>query len=246
MSRSRRMGDRLRGLYERSSGRSLGSWCLSRSSLWNGLPRPPKSLPPRPRPIPLPRYEDPVPRLAGSEKVEPAEGGPSREFLRARPTSRSRGGKSRWSRGSRRSRIGERRGGGVGRRSLRSRSKSRSRSRSRSALQELCVFVIGGAGPLLSGGASRRGVGSPLPGKPLPRPSRGVEGAPDGPPGAAPRGASASDFGPRGTSRGGNPFESWLGLTLSLALGGYPPPNVEGLRSRYGGDLSRPFLLLSG
>lgn len=140
--------------------------------------------------------------------------------------------------------MGERRGGGVGRLSLRSRSKSRSRSRS--ALQELCVLVIGGAGPLLSGGASRKGVGSPLPGKPRPRPSRGVDAPPEGPPGAGPRGASESDLGPRGTSRGGKLLASWLGLTLSLALGGYPPPKADGLRSRYGGDLSRPFLLLSG
>jgi hypothetical protein len=102
---------------------------------------------------------------------------------------------------------------------------------------------MGGGGPLLSGGASRKGVGSPLPGKPLPRPSRGVVGAPDELPGAGPRGASDSDLGPLGTSRGGKLPESWLGLALSLALGGYPPPNAEGLRSRYGGDLSRPFLL---
>ena len=108
------------------------------------------------------------------------------------------------------------------------------------------MLIIGGAGPLLSGGASRKGVGSPLPGNPLPRPSRGVEGAPDEPPVAGPRGASESDLGPRGTSRGGKLLDSWMGLTLSLALGGYPPPNAEGLRSRYGGDLSRPFLLLSG
>lgn len=108
------------------------------------------------------------------------------------------------------------------------------------------MLVIGGAGPLLSGGASRSGVGSPLPGNPLPRPSRGVRGAPDGPPVAGPRGASASDLGPLGTSRGGNPLDSGPGLTLSLALGGYPPTKAEGLRSRYGGDLSRPFLLLSG
>lgn len=108
------------------------------------------------------------------------------------------------------------------------------------------MFVIGGAGPLLRGGASRKGVGSPLPGKPLPRPSRGVKGVPVEPPVAGPRGASASDLGPRGTSRGGKPLDSGLGLTLSLALGGYPPPKLEGLRSRYGGDLSRPFLLLSG
>lgn len=108
------------------------------------------------------------------------------------------------------------------------------------------MFVMGGAGPLLSGGASRRGVGSPLPGKPLPRASRGVNGVPGGPPGAGPRGASESDLGPRGTSRGGKLPDSGLGLTLSLALGGYPPPKVDGLRSRYGGDLSRPFLLLSG
>jgi hypothetical protein len=110
------------------------------------------------------------------------------------------------------------------------------------------VLVIGGAGPLLSGGASRKGVGSPLPGKPLPRPSRGVRGVPDGPAGAGPRGGSASDLGPLGTSRGGKPLDSELERTLSLILGGYPPPppKVEGLRSRYGGDLSRPFLLLSG
>jgi hypothetical protein len=91
---------------------------------------------------------------------------------------------------------------------------------------------MGGAGPLLSGGASRRGVGSPLPGNRGPRPSRGVEGAPDEPPVAGPRGGSASDLGPRGTSRGGKPLDSELSLTLSLALGGYPPPKLEGLRSR--------------
>jgi hypothetical protein len=190
--------------------------------------------------MPLPRYVDPAPSGGGSEYVEPAEGGPSREFLRARLMSRSRGTKSLWSRGSLRSRTGDRRGG-VGRRSLR--SNSRSRSRSRSALQELWELA---AVPLLRGGAVRSGVSSPRPAKPLPRPSRGAEGAVAGGPDAGPRGASPSDLGPRGGSRGGNPLGSGLGRpTESLPLGGYPPPKLEGLRSRYG-DLSRTYLLLSG
>ena len=146
--------------------------------------------------------------------------------------SKSRGAKSRWSRGSRKSRTGDRRDGGVGRLSLLSRSKSRSRSRSRSALQELWVLVMGGAGPLLNGGASRSGVGSPRPGKPLPRPSRGAVDALKGWAVAGPRGGSARDLGPRGGSLVGKPLESALGLTLSLGLGGYPPPKLEGLRSR--------------
>lgn len=203
--------------------RSRGSWCRSRSSPWKGRPLPAKSLPPRPRPIPLPRYVEPVPS-GGSEYVEPAEGGPSRELRRARLMSRSRGTKSLWSRGSLESRIGDRRGG-VGRLSRRSKSRSRSRSRSRSARHELWELA---ADPLLSGGAVRRGVSSPRPAKPLPLPSRGPEGALEGGPAAGPRGGS-------GFCR---PMES-------LALGGYAPPKLEGLRSRYG-DLSRPYLLLSG
>jgi hypothetical protein len=245
ISLSRRIGgERLRGLHVRSRG----SWCLSRSSLWNGRPLPAKSLPPRPRPMPLPRYVDPAPRGGGSEYVDPAEGGPSRELRRARLISRSRGTKSLWSRGSLKSRMGDLRGG-VGRLSLR--SKSRSRSRSRSALQELWEFA---AGPLLRGGAVRKGVSSPRPAKPLPRPSRGAEGALDGGPAAGPRGGSPSDLGPRGGSRGdsrggsrgGKPAESGIGRPFgSLPLGGYPPPKFDGLRSRYG-DLSRGYLLLSG
>jgi hypothetical protein len=153
----------------------------------------------------------------------------------------SRGTKSRGSRGSLRSRMGERRGG-VGRLSLR--SNSRSRSRSRSALQELWELA---AVPLLRGGAVRKGVSSPRPANPLPRPSRGAKGALDGGPTAGPRGASPNDLGPRGGSRGGgNAPESGLGrLMESLPLGGYPPPKLEGLRSRYG-DLSRGYRLLSG
>ena len=71
--------------------------------------------------------------------MDPADGGPSRELRLARAMSRSRGGKSRWSRlslESLESLTGERLGG-DGRLSLRSRSKSRSRSLSE-ARQELC------------------------------------------------------------------------------------------------------------
>jgi hypothetical protein len=172
--------------------------------------------------------------------VDPAEGGPSREFRRARLMSISRGTKSLWSRGSLISRMGDRRGG-VGRLSLR--SNSRSRSRSRSARQELWELA---ADPLLKGGAVRKGVSSPRPANPLPRPSRGAEGALDGGPAAGPRGVSPSDLGPRGGSLGGKPPESGFGRPFeSLALAGYPPPKLEGLRSRYG-DLSRMYLLLSG
>jgi hypothetical protein len=191
--------------------------------------------------MPLPRYVDPAPRGGGSEYVDPAEGGPSRELRRARLMSRSRGTKSLWSRGSLKSRIGDRRGG-VGRLSLR--SNSRSRSRSRSALQELWELA---AVPLLRGGAVRRGVSSPRPANPLPRPSRGAEGAAGGGPAAGPRGASPSDLGPRGGSLGGKLPDSGFGgrPIESLPLGGYPPPKLEGLRSRYG-DRSRMYLLLSG
>lgn len=203
-------GERLRGLHVRSRG----SWCLSRSSLWKGRPLPANSRPPRPRPMPLPRYVDPAPSGGGSEYVEPAEGGPSRELRRARLTSISRGGKSLWSRGSLRSRMGERRGG-VGRRSLR--SNSRSRSRSRSALQELWELA---AVPLLKGGAVRKGVSSPRPANPLPRPSRGAEGALEGGPAAGPRGASLSDLGPRGGSLAGNALGSGFGRLIESPLGG--------------------------
>lgn len=76
----------------------------------------------------------------------------------------------------------------------------------------------------------RKGVASPRPAKPLPRSSRGAEGAPVGGPAAGPRGASPSDFGPRGVSLGGNGLGSGFGLMLS-PLGGYPP-KLDGLRSR--------------
>jgi hypothetical protein len=165
--------------------------------------------------------------------------------------SRSRGGKSRTSRLSRTSLMGERRGGGDGLLSLLSRSKSRSRSRSRSALQELCEFGCGcGCGALDSGGASRSGVASPRPGKPLPRPSRGADGTPEVLAAVGPRGASPGILGPLGTSLGtslagklpASEFDRGFG---SLALGGYPLLYVDCLLSRYG-DRSRPYLLLSG
>ncbi|KAA8625727.1 hypothetical protein A1F94_000785 [Pyrenophora tritici-repentis] len=176
-------------------------------------------------PVPVPRYEDKVPRGGGSEYVEPAEGGPSREFRRARLISKSRGPKSLWSRKSLESRMGERRGG-VGRLSRR----SKSRSRSRSALQEFALYEDDG--PLLNGGAFRRGVASPRPAKPLPLSSRGgAEDALEGGPTGGTRGGSASDFGPLGTSLEKVPGSA-LGLKVSLPLGGYPPPKLEGLRSR--------------
>lgn len=149
--------------------------------------------------------------------------------------SRSRGGKSRWSRLSRESLTGERLSG-DGRLSRRSRSKSRSRSLSE-ARQELCGGC--GWGTLDSGGASRNDGASPRPANPLPLPSRGVGGAPDELPAGEPRGTSTSDFGPRGVSLGGKPLESVLERgPESLARGGYVLPYVDGRLSR-NGDLSR-------
>lgn len=95
------------------------------------------------------------------------------------------------------------------------------------------MLWAGAGGPLLKGGAVRKGVSSPRPVKPLPLPSRGAEGAPEGGPAEGPRGASAEDLGPRGISRDGKPLGSGLGRPFgSLPLGGYPPPKAEGLRSR--------------
>lgn len=93
-----------RGIHRDCGERSLGRKVLRSSSGGPRLPRSRKSKSPLPLPRPLPLKppllnEDGAGNGGGSEYVDPAEDGPSREDLRALPISSSRSGKSRLSLG---------------------------------------------------------------------------------------------------------------------------------------------------